>query len=93
MRGFPSALPLFDGASHGFATRGVNLSNIDHEKRPQHHAVRQALGSYGGAADYTLKTPAAERSVRGAPPPGASAFWPPNPSTVATLVRLHVLRQ
>lgn len=69
MRGFPGGLTLFDGASHGFTSLGVNLSTIDHVefyKGPGAMLFGKALGGYGGAANYIRKTPVAERFAKGA---------------------------
>ncbi|HEY8261508.1 MAG TPA: TonB-dependent receptor [Methylosinus sp.] len=63
MRGFPSSLPLFDGASHGFSDEDVNLSTVDHVefyKGPSAMLFGKALGGYGGAANYIRKKPKGE---------------------------------
>jgi iron complex outermembrane receptor protein len=60
MRGFPSGLTLFDGASHGFTAQDIDLSTIDHiefYKGPSAMLFGKALGGYGGAANYIRKTP------------------------------------
>jgi iron complex outermembrane receptor protein len=68
MRGFPSALTLFDGAAHGFTEQDVNLSTVDHVefyKGPSAMLFGKAMGGYGGSANYIRKTPKAERFARG----------------------------
>jgi len=67
MRGFPSGLTLFDGASHGFTAQDVDLSTVDHVefyKGPSAMLFGKALGGYGGAADYIRKAPVEERFAR-----------------------------
>ncbi|MGJ0454618.1 MAG: TonB-dependent siderophore receptor [Methylocystis sp.] len=63
MRGFPSGLTLFDGASHGFPAQDVDLSTVDHVeffKGPSAMLLGKALGGYGGAANYIRKAPTDE---------------------------------
>lgn len=60
VRGFPSPVPLFDGAAHGFSYQVVDLSTIDHiefYKGPSAMLFGKALGGYGGAANYIRKSP------------------------------------
>ncbi len=67
MRGFPSGLTLFDGASHGFTSQDVDLSTVDHVefyKGPSAMLFGKALGGYGGAADYIRKAPTQETFAR-----------------------------
>ncbi|PPD08812.1 MAG: TonB-dependent receptor [Methylocystis sp.] len=67
MRGFPSGLTLFDGASHGFTAQDVDLSTVDHVefyKGPSAMLFGKALGGYGGAADYIRKAPVEETFSR-----------------------------
>jgi iron complex outermembrane receptor protein len=63
MRGFPSKLTLFDGASRGFSEQDVDLSTVDHVefyKGPSAMLFGRALGGYGGAANYIRKSPTDE---------------------------------
>lgn len=67
MRGFPSGLTLFDGASHGFTSQTVDLSTVDHVefyKGPSAMLFGKAPGGYGGAANYIRKTPTEESFTR-----------------------------
>jgi iron complex outermembrane receptor protein len=67
MRGFPSGLTLFDGASHGFTAQDVDLSTVDHVeffKGPGAMLFGKALGGYGGAANYIRKAPTQETFAR-----------------------------
>jgi iron complex outermembrane receptor protein len=63
MRGFPSSLTLYDGASHGFSSDDVNLTTVDHVefyKGPSAMLFGKAIGGYGGAANYIRKKPKGE---------------------------------
>jgi iron complex outermembrane receptor protein len=67
MRGFPSGLTLFDGASHGFTSQTVDLSTVDHVefyKGPSAMLFGKAPGSYGGAANHIRKAPTEESFAR-----------------------------
>jgi iron complex outermembrane receptor protein len=67
MRGFPSGVTLFDGASHGFTAQDVDLSTVDHVefyKGPSAMLFGKALGGYGGAANYIRKSPTQETFAR-----------------------------
>lgn len=67
MRGFPTALNLFEGTSHGFMSQTVDLSTIDHVefyKGPGAMLYGNALGGYGGAANYIRKTPTEDLFAR-----------------------------
>ncbi len=67
MRGFPTGVTLFDGASHGFTAQDVDLSTVDHVefyKGPSAMLLGKALGGYGGAANYIRKSPTREAFAR-----------------------------
>jgi iron complex outermembrane receptor protein len=63
MRGFPGGLSLIDGVAHGFISPAIDLSSIERVefyRGPSAMLFGNALGGYGGAANYISIKPTDE---------------------------------